>query len=204
MTPANTPQWVDYLAFLKAKGDLSEDELQTIVAILLPFKEKILKDMLEMFKLSKNEKCYAFTYCPKKLKGTRSFYKQCQILSWHTALILKKATAFKCVSEARDDNTNSWHCHGIIRIDDKIKWFRSTKGKLSNGGFFKIDKMKTPINWVYYCFKDIYLWLDYSNFKKDKSLLIFDNAVTHIEYVEDEASRCDRLNIPFSALLADD
>lgn len=71
-------------------------------------------------------------------------------------LLLNKCSKHYILFPEFTELTSRLHYHGVIRIDDRIK-FHHIKYKLDNIGITKIDKLKTPkdhISWLVYCMKD--------------------------------------------------
>lgn len=49
------------------------------------------------------------------------------------------------------------HYHGVVRVDDPIKWFKSVRKNLNKIGFVKtvpINGNKSHLGWLCYCYKN--------------------------------------------------
>ncbi len=65
------------------------------------------------------------------------------------------------------DAMDRLHYHGTVRVDDKVKWYKSTKRKFNNIGFSKIKLINdfySHLRWNLYIHKD--WWLNRQLFKE--------------------------------------
>lgn len=91
--------------------------------------------------LYKNQNFYAITISPPPRPGCDiDLYKSDKYLL--CKLIKRCSKHFSLWPEFSPYN-DRLHYHGIIRIDDFIKWYRYSKPMIKRLGFIKIDKIKT-------------------------------------------------------------
>ncbi len=111
----------------------------------------------------------AITISPKITNGS-VFYKYDQDAHWLQRSLRRCSKHFTIWPEF--DKNDRLHYHGIIRIDDKTKWYKSTRRKMQLMGFCKFDHLKDFTNyltWLQYCKKDYYKNVDMFKYIKYKA-----------------------------------
>lgn len=102
-----------------------------------------------------SKKYYAITITFKHLhcKTPKGQFKE---TAPYLTKLLKRSTDFSIIPEFRISN-NSIHYHGIISINDRIKWHKSTLPSLQSLGFICIKPLKQNgfDGWVKYYHKEI-------------------------------------------------
>lgn len=61
------------------------------------------------------------------------------------------------------------HYHGVIRIDDVVKWHKAVRHRLNNIGFVKLDPLKdnrNHVSWLCYIYKEWHITLKVLDLKE--------------------------------------
>ncbi len=104
---------------------------------------------------------YAITISPPPYGGNQ-YYKEFEDYKYFKKIL--KRTSEHSVFFTEWDNLDRMHYHGLIRIDNKIKWYRCSRRKFSNVGFVNIKLIKNfteHLRWLNYIKKD--QWLNLSS-----------------------------------------
>lgn len=97
---------------------------------------------------------YALTISPPYRKARAEFLLKSDIFDI-TRLLNRCSKHWMMTPEFSEQSR--LHYHGVVRIDDMIKWHKCIRGYLGNIGFVKLDKLKdnkNHISWLMYCYKD--------------------------------------------------
>jgi len=101
---------------------------------------------------------YALTISPPQRKESTRFLFGSDACSINRALS-RCSKHFMIVPEYTIEDARL-HYHGVFRLDDPIKWYKSVYKKLSGIGFVKVKPLiglKNHLSWLCYCYKDWHL-----------------------------------------------
>jgi len=102
----------------------------------------------------KDKAWFAVTISPQPFTGN-TYYKYVNDLIYLKQIF--KRSSMHYVFWPEFDKSDRLHYHGVVRVDNKHEWYKSTKRKLRIIGFTKIDLLKSfkdHLRWILYCKKD--------------------------------------------------
>ncbi len=105
----------------------------------------------------KSKKYFAITISPPPYNGNE-YFKEYEDRKSFKRYLKQCSKHYLFISEW--DNNDRLHYHGIIRIDDKYKWYHSSKRKFKIIGFTKIKLIKNfteHLRWLCYMKKDCWI-----------------------------------------------
>lgn len=154
--------------------------------------------MVDIYKYYSNyEKYYAITINPKKTNYECYVDEEVDmddIISDYAFFMYKLMEVMKPCTDYHSifpeiSPKGKLHFHGIVRITDMYKWFRTVVPLINDIGFNRVTKLDTPkemITWSLYCRKDWHKNKEYFGYitpKKSKEFKkIIDETLNQYDY----------------------
>ncbi len=102
-------------------------------------------------------KWFAITISPPPYYGNQ-FYKQEEDQKYFKRILKRASKHYLILPEF--DKYDRLHYHGLIRVDNKYTWYKSSMNKFKNVGFVKIERLtsfRRHLGWLMYMKKEWFI-----------------------------------------------